>query len=1205
MSLSFSKQGPAFPEQLVDALLAGEVVFLCGAGVSAPQLPGFGRLVEQCFERLNLQKSKSEQQSFEEGRFEEVLGSLSRRIVDPLDMIRTVVELVRPPKLPDLAHHHTILRLSRNLDNLPVIVTTNFDTMLEKAFFEDADARQVRALSFAGQALPSPGSAGFGGIIHLHGRVADENFELEETPLVVTSADYGDAYMRSGWASRFLFDLCRCKTVVLVGYSAGDAPVRYFLNVLAADRQRFPDLRPVYALDAVEAREEADVRWGALAVEPIVYERVIDAETGEKSHSALWRDLEQLADVIERPRTTRWNWAKAILVEPFATVDPTDIDRVVWLLNGHQDLLPVVIETITDVNWFDFLLNRKLWSDQDIISILTSWLARDFKSVDRFKIAIKWMERFGEPLADGIASRIAQTKGLPIFWVRAWRILAMSQPRSDRRLENQSYTTQATLHGPVVLNADLHMAVRLLTPVLKLNINAYTLNGDLGFNAPERLIDLFLPEWTLRNIDGAQGLCDALIKVPQPVAIMTIAMAKLQEVVGVSLDIDETGEDFDINDFAVPSVEPHAQNEHRDGVVFLVQLLTQLLPEVSLADKNKGRSLAKTWRHMPGTLWRRLWLHALRNVTLFTADEAITELKTLSINMFWSVRREFALLLRDRATDADPGLVTQVEKRILTEGDAYYERYNIEEGQVDWRSHARDAEVWLRLEMLRVAGVLSEAGSTELAAIKERRNYLDREVEEQDFFRSYSTGVRAVIGNALPITAASDDERLEVARAIIRSPDIEDQLGWSVYCRSDPSGAFDTLKSASLDSSNAPLWNALIGSLSFPQEERGSNIHGRLSSRIFEVLEPADEAFLGLIISRLVDLYSSIPRQALPKIRNWWPRLFACAIAHDNSSLTESRNLYDDAINSPSGRLTQAALFDIELSRKADKSISPNLLAAIKQAAGTQGRHGTFARGILVNEAGFVLTIDGQNITEILDGALSESNAEGAALRAILVTQPRLSKVVSKTFSKHILRGIVEVEGRGQAAANAAAKIMAPALSIIRNEKEAYSWGITLEDTVNGLRNGRPALREGAAKILMQWSLKIEGGPAEAWRTCISPLLVKVWPRERALREKELTRYFSDLAVNSAEAFPEALEQLLPYLTHLDGSVSLYAIEKSTSPEQFPSETLTLLWRLFGPGTRSSLYGVPDILERMIQSEPSIEFDRRLQSLNQRAVRYL
>lgn len=1205
MSLCFSKEGPAFPEQLVDALLTGDVVFLCGAGVSAPQLPGFEGLVKQCFDRLNLEMSTSEQKSFEDGRFEEVLGSLSRRIVDPVDMIRTVVELLQPPAQPDLTHHRTILRLSRNLDNRPVIVTTNFDTMLEKALLDVDGAKQVRALSFAGQDLPSPGSAGFGGIIHLHGRVADEHIELEETPLVVTSADYGDAYMRSGWASRFLFDLCRCKTIVLVGYSASDAPVRYFLNVLEADRQRFPDLRPVYALDAVDAREEADVRWGALAVEPIVYERVTDSATGKKNHSALWRDLDQLADVVERPRTTRRTWAQAILAKSFAAVEPAELDRVLWLLSGHQDLWSVAITTIDDATWFDFFVDRKLWSDQDAAWIVATWLARDFESVHRFRLAITWLERFGQPFATVIASRVVQTNGLPDFWVRAWRLLAISQPRRDMRLENQSYTTQNRLRGPVVLNADLHMAVGLLTPVLRLKANLYTLHSEreLELNFPERLTDLFWPNWTVQDMDGAPGLVDALIEVPQPGAIMAIAMAKLQEVVGMSLDIDGIGEDFDINDSSVPSVEPHAQNEHHDGVVFLIQLLAQLLPAVARADRGEGRSLAETWRHMPGALGSRLWLHALRNATLFAADEAITGLETLSLNMFWSVRREFALVLRDRATDADPALVTRIERRILTEGDAYYTRYTIEEGQVDWRSHARDAEVWLRLNMLGAAGVLSEAGVAELAAIKRRRDYLDREVEERDFFRSYSTGVRTVIGNALPITDAADDERLVVARAIIHSPDIEKQLGWSVYCRTDPSGAFDTLRKASLDASNAPLWSALIGSLSFPQEERDSTIHGLVIS-IFVALEPATESFLALIIGRLSDLYSSFPRQAVPKISAWWPRLFASAIAHDNSPLDESRKLYDDAINSPGGRLTEAALVDIERSRQANEPISQNLLDAIAQAAGAEGRQGTLARAVLVNAAGFVLTIEGQNVAGMLDAALGDATAEGVALRAVLVNQARLSVVASQAFGKHILRGAIEVDGRGQAASTAAAKIMAPALSIIRKEKDADCWGITLADTAQALRNGPPALREGAANILMQWINQIEGGPAAAWRTSIGPLLAKVWPRERALREKELTRHFSGLAVNSADAFPEALEQLLPYLTRLEGHGNLYAIEQSASPEQFPRETLTLLWQLFGPGTTSNLYGVPNILERMIGSEPSIEFDRRLQWLDQRAVRY-
>ena len=66
-----------------------------------------------------------------------------------------------------------------------------------------------RDISFAGQAQPAPGSQSFSGIIHIHGRLADAAIGLESAPLVLTSADYGDAYMRSGWASRFLFDLAR------------------------------------------------------------------------------------------------------------------------------------------------------------------------------------------------------------------------------------------------------------------------------------------------------------------------------------------------------------------------------------------------------------------------------------------------------------------------------------------------------------------------------------------------------------------------------------------------------------------------------------------------------------------------------------------------------------------------------------------------------------------------------------------------------------------------------------------------------------------------------------------------------------------------------------------------------------------------------------------------------------------------------------
>ena len=57
MTLRLSKNGPEFPSALVDSVLAGEVVFLCGTGISAPQLPDFKGLVERTYAALTVGKT--------------------------------------------------------------------------------------------------------------------------------------------------------------------------------------------------------------------------------------------------------------------------------------------------------------------------------------------------------------------------------------------------------------------------------------------------------------------------------------------------------------------------------------------------------------------------------------------------------------------------------------------------------------------------------------------------------------------------------------------------------------------------------------------------------------------------------------------------------------------------------------------------------------------------------------------------------------------------------------------------------------------------------------------------------------------------------------------------------------------------------------------------------------------------------------------
>lgn len=404
MAIRFSDNGPSFPTALVDDMLEGKVVFLCGAGVSSPQLPGFKTLVEQVYESLSVEMTAGEKQAFEEGRYEEVLGALSRRLSNPSAVERAVDHLLRKDD-PDLARHRTLLRMSRDLLNRPTLVTTNFDTLFERALESEEGEGSSRDLSLAGQALPTPGGADFYGIIHLHGRLADADRGLASSALVMTSSEYGDAYMRSAWASRFLFDLVRCRTLVLVGYQAGDAPVRYFLNVLEADRERFDDLQDVYAFDGRGVTDANLDRWSTLAVDPLTFQK----DAGDDAYRSLWRDLNCLADLVETPRRWRCERVAEILAMAQTDASPRELDILAWLLTGKRDLWDVVLTTVVDYRWFDYFTAQKFWDDSDAAWVLASWCARDWENRDRLGYAATWLARFGQAFAERLDQRIASS----------------------------------------------------------------------------------------------------------------------------------------------------------------------------------------------------------------------------------------------------------------------------------------------------------------------------------------------------------------------------------------------------------------------------------------------------------------------------------------------------------------------------------------------------------------------------------------------------------------------------------------------------------------------------------------------------------------------------------------------------------------------------------------------------------------------------
>ncbi|MFY9995509.1 MAG: SIR2 family protein [Leclercia sp.] len=180
--------------------------------------------------------------------------------------------------------HDLIKRISSNQSGIPQIVTTNFDRLFEFNQGLDNLTRYVP---------PSFPDLSFGstieGITYLHGRVVDEN--AVNHPYVLSSADFGRAYLSEGWATKFIKLLLERYIVVLVGYQAEDPPVKYLLQGLNHDGQY--DRSRLYAFDR-GLTEDIEAKWRDRGVTAIAY----------SDHPALWKTLEAWAERADDPR--RW-----------------------------------------------------------------------------------------------------------------------------------------------------------------------------------------------------------------------------------------------------------------------------------------------------------------------------------------------------------------------------------------------------------------------------------------------------------------------------------------------------------------------------------------------------------------------------------------------------------------------------------------------------------------------------------------------------------------------------------------------------------------------------------------------------------------------------------------------------------------------------------------------------------------------------------
>lgn len=359
--MQFVTNGPDIPDALLQAHEDGRVVFFCGAGISYPAgLPGFEGLVDQIYQLNGTSPSDIEREALGRKQFDATLDLLERRLPGQRLAVRRALAQALKPKLRRKGATDTqaaLLRLARSREGALRLVTTNFDRVFYTAAKRTGQAFQT----YAAPMLPIPKNSRWDGLVYLHGLLPDKADDTALNRLVVTSGDFGLAYLTERWAARFVSELFRNYVVCFVGYSINDPVLRYMMDALAADRMLGEVTPQAWALGDCEPGQEhrKTIEWEAKGVKPILYE-----VPSPHDHSALHQTLHAWANTYRDGVQ-----GKEAIVVKYALARPQDstpqddfVGQMLWALSDKSGLPAKRLAEINPVPSLDWLLEA--FSDQ-------------------------------------------------------------------------------------------------------------------------------------------------------------------------------------------------------------------------------------------------------------------------------------------------------------------------------------------------------------------------------------------------------------------------------------------------------------------------------------------------------------------------------------------------------------------------------------------------------------------------------------------------------------------------------------------------------------------------------------------------------------------------------------------------------------------------------------------------------------------------
>lgn len=1251
--MRFIADGPDLPHDLLVARDEGQVIFFCGAGVSRARagLADFFGLANAVVDALGVDAQSPARQLLAIARAQQPIAgvggllaadrvfALLEREFDVVGIRNAVARALAPAPTADLTAHRIMLDLATGPNGDVRLVTTNFDLL-----FQTCDpALRWHAPPY----LPDPRRANdIIGITHLHGRVSDDYEGAHDDAFVLSSADFGRAYLAEGWATRFIRGLLDQYQLVFVGYTADDPPVQYLLEAL--NDHRTPP-KGLYAFQAGDP-DEARAMWRAKGVEAIPFDPA-------NNFSALWNTLEAWAERARDPQAWRDRVLTAAAEGPaaMAPFERGQVAHIVSTLPGARrfaevappaewlavfdpairyarnardwnfdpferygldsDIRPPPQEegrrgqdkAIPTEAWDGLMLTRHDRSDLDdheIGALRGPAALRSSRLVRRLWFMGEWIAKVADQpfsawwaagqgglhpdIEASVLDRLNRAEGDPTPSETAWRQLARSGAARETTLLELG--REATRCGwSSALARDYGAA---LTPRIQATRAP---GGPLALaraTSPGEIIRLEI-DYPTPSAGAAPGD-----------AVLPLVLAALREALALALTYrQELGEGGATR---LPSIRPE-QDDDDDGFSRTHDLPALVFHYVALLDRLRGvdvdaaRAELKAW-HGDDDIAVRLRIWAAGEADLQAPPEAAETLLAVDQDAFWDDyhQRDLMLSIRARWEAFTPEARAALEQRILA-------------GRAPWRNEeaaeAATGAAWWSIQRLqwlvdegcaltldwpiekaRLMAIAPDwrdiAAPQAAASLESRSGWIETKPDPDDIL---DLAPSKVLQAARDIAAQRD-----FASFVVRKP-------LEGLARVRPVKFLRALVLAGRQGDvPAHDWETFL------DREARANDRPRLVDQIAQRLARLPDEDLGAMLLTTARWFAQAVKareRFTPGLQVLWTAMVGVMAGRPESGrsaiLGGDRDWLLYAINAPSGALVDAMMNRADRLLDPGPGFDPAWRATLDDLLALPGDAGRYAAVVLLRYGlGFFDYHDSawihRRILPLKDSASADDRA--AFWTGFLSS----GQIPGGDLYREMAPAMLDMVGAPSVPDDYAGNLASVLLAGWGTRPADGSRYITDDQLRQALLTGGDRFRAHMLWRLERWW----GGESQEGRERVIELLQTTWPRQQTVRTPSTTDRLIGLALSSKDDFPRMVAAVAPHLGRLSAEGStLYGLhpDETDLVVSHPEEILVLLSAVLDETARNWPYGAEQAVMRLAQ-QPAASLDPRLLELRRRLV---